>query len=78
MMVQPICVPYEDYNKLLKDSADKETVIQLLKTEFPDDTCQLIAIKTVLGIVEEEPEEEQEPSEELEQTTEENTDTPTE
>lgn len=45
-----IPVPYEDYVQLVRDSADKQAVINLLKTDFPDDTCQLIAIKSLLGI----------------------------
>lgn len=49
-------VPYEDYQKLVRDSAQLEDVKTLLQTEFPDDTCQLIAIKNILGIVEETPE----------------------
>lgn len=47
-----ISIPYEDYKKISKDSADKESIVQLLNTEFPDDTCQLIAIKSVLGLIE--------------------------
>lgn len=49
-----VTVPYNDYNKLLSDSEDKRSIIQLLNTEFPDDTCQLIAIKSVLGVTDEE------------------------
>lgn len=48
-----VTVPYEDYSKLVEDSAEKANVIKLLKTEFPDDTCQLIAIKAMLGVVDE-------------------------
>lgn len=47
-------IPYEDYKALVEDSVDKANVISILKTEFPDDTCALIAIKAILGIVEEE------------------------
>ena len=54
-MEKIVSLPYEDYAKLVKDSADKENVIALLNTEFPDDTCQLIAVKAVLGIEEENP-----------------------
>lgn len=51
-MTNPVIVPYEEYATLVKDSADKANVVQLLKTDFPDDTCQLIAIKSILGIEE--------------------------
>lgn len=51
-----VMVAYEDLMQLQKDAADKAAIISLLKTEFPDDTCQLIAIKSVLGIVEDEEE----------------------
>lgn len=51
-----IFITYEELSKLQKDSADKASVIAILNTEFPDATCQLIAIKSILGIVE--PEEE--------------------
>lgn len=51
-MEKIVSIPYEDYAKLVKDSSDKENVIALINTEFPDDTCQLIAIKAVLGIEE--------------------------
>lgn len=47
-----ISIPYEDYKALAQDSVDKANVISLLQTEFPDDTCQLIAIKAILGLVE--------------------------
>lgn len=52
-MANIIPVDSEEYAKLVMDSADKKNTIELLKTEFPDDTCQLIAIKAVLGVVEE-------------------------
>lgn len=53
-----IFITFEELSKLQKDSVDKANVIALLNTEFPDDTCQLIAIKSILGIseAEEEPE----------------------
>lgn len=44
-----IQVPYDDWSKLKKDSADKDAVKQIINTEFPDDTCQLIAIKAILS-----------------------------
>lgn len=43
-------VPYEDYKKLTKDSADKANIIELLNATFPDATCQLIAIKAILEV----------------------------
>lgn len=61
-----VTIPYEDLIKLQKDSADKEAVISLLKTEFPDDTCMVIAIKSVLSVKEEEVTEEPEIPEEVE------------
>lgn len=51
-----IFIPYEDLNKLQRDSANLESIISLLNTEFPDDTCQLIAIKSILGLIKEEEE----------------------
>lgn len=53
-MTTTITILYEDLATLQRDSADKAAVIALLKTEFPDDTCQLKAIKSVLGVEEEE------------------------
>lgn len=32
------------------DSATLEAVKTILETKFPDDTCQLIAVKSILGI----------------------------
>lgn len=49
-------IPYEDYKALVQDQSDKNNVIAILQTEFPDDTCALIAVKAILGIVENEPE----------------------
>ena len=46
-------IPYEDYKKLVEDSADKSNVIAILNTKFKDAECQLTAIKSVLGIEEE-------------------------
>lgn len=59
-----VTIPYEDFVKLQSDSADKNAVVSLLKTEFPDDTCMVIAIKSVLGVVENEEEESTEDVEE--------------
>ena len=50
MVLPTISVPYEDVMKLKEDSTELKNVIELLNTEFPDDTCQLIAIKSILGI----------------------------
>lgn len=51
-----IMVPYDDYNALVNDAAKLVSVIGILETEFPDDTCQLIALKSILGIKDPEPE----------------------
>jgi len=48
-----ITIPYEDYVQLKADATDRENVVSLLKAEFPDDTCQIIALKSVLKIVDE-------------------------
>lgn len=48
-----VYVPYSDFVELGQDSAKLASVISILNTKFPDDTCQLIAIKSVLGIEEE-------------------------
>lgn len=53
-MTTNVMVAYDDLMKLQKDSADKAAVISLLGQEFPDTTCQLIAIKAILGIKDEE------------------------
>lgn len=50
-MAYTVTIPYEDYNKLAKDSADKENTVKLLNTEFSDDANKLIAIKSLLGVV---------------------------
>lgn len=52
MAQQNVLVPLADYNGLCKDSKTLENVKALLETEFPDETCQMIAIKSLLGIVE--------------------------
>lgn len=54
-------IPFEDYKNLVKDSADKENIVNILHTEFPDESSQLLAIKAILGVKEET---EEEPSEE--------------
>lgn len=54
MATQNVLVPLEDYNKILRDSEELANVKTLLETEFPDDTCQMIAVKSLLGIVEDE------------------------
>lgn len=56
-----VLLPYDDFCKI-KEGADKaEAVLKLLGTEFPDATCQIIAIKSVIGYVEPTPEEPEEP-----------------
>lgn len=52
-MALTVTIPYEDYKTLVQDASDKVNVISILKTEFPDDTCQLVAIKSILGVKEE-------------------------
>ena len=47
-----IYVPYSDFAQLEQDASKLASIIAILTTEFPDDTCQLIAIKSVLGIEE--------------------------
>lgn len=56
-----IFITFEDLSRLQKDSADKANIVAILNTEFPDDTCQLIAIKSILGLIKEK-EEEPEPT----------------
>ena len=55
-----ILVPYDEYTAMVKDSADLESIKGLLHTDFPDNTCQILAIKSVLGMV---PEKEEKPEE---------------
>ena len=51
-----ILVPYDEYTAMVKDSADLESITGLLHTDFPDNTSQILAIKSVLGMVPEKPE----------------------
>lgn len=46
-------VPYDNYETLISDSADKANVVSLLMADFKDSDSQLLAIKAILGIVEE-------------------------
>lgn len=46
-----ILVPYDEYTAMVKDSADLESITGLLHTDFPDNTSQILAIKSVLGMV---------------------------
>lgn len=46
-----ILVPYDEYTAMVKDSADLASIRGLLLTDFPDNTCQILAIKSVLEIV---------------------------
>ena len=55
-----ILVPYDEYRAMVKDSADLESITGLLHTDFPDNTSQILAIKSVLGMV---PEKEEKPEE---------------
>lgn len=52
-----VSVPYDDLTLLQKDHALKQAVIDIINTEYPDDTCMMTSIKTVLGI--KDPEKEQ-------------------
>lgn len=45
-----ITIPYEDFVKLKSDAEDRANVVSLLKANFPDDTCRIIAIKSILDI----------------------------
>lgn len=56
-----VTIPYEDFVKMGADAADKEAVIGLINAKFPDAECQVLAIKAVLGLIEEEEEPEPEP-----------------
>lgn len=49
-----ILVPYDEYTAMVKDSADLASIAGLLLTDFPDNTSQILAIKSVLGMVPEE------------------------
>ena len=46
-----ILVPYDEYTAMVKDSADLKSIKGLLHTDFPDNTSQILAIKSVLGMV---------------------------
>ena len=46
-----ILVPYDEYTAMVKDSADLASIAELLLTDFPDNTSQILAIKSVLGMV---------------------------
>ena len=45
-----ILVPYDEYTAMVKDSADLTSIRGLLLTNFPDNTSQILAIKSVLGM----------------------------
>ena len=47
-----ITLTYTDFKQLEADSAKLADVKKVLETEFPDDTCALIAVKAILGIEE--------------------------
>lgn len=42
------------YSALVSDSQKLADVKTILETKFPDDTCALVAIKSILGIEEKE------------------------
>lgn len=46
-----ILVPYDEYTAMVKDSADLTSIRGLLLTDFPDNTSQILAIKSVLGMI---------------------------
>ena len=46
-----ILVPYDEYTAMVKDSADLASIAGLLLTDFSDNTSQILAIKSVLGMV---------------------------
>ena len=46
-----ILVPYDEYTAMVKDSADLTSIRGLLLTDFPDNTSQILAIKSVLEMV---------------------------
>ena len=50
-----ILVPYDEYTAMVKGSADLESITGLLHTDFPDNTSQILAIKSVLGMIPEKP-----------------------
>ena len=75
--VSNIFIPYEDFVNLQQDSAKLTSIISIINTEFPDDTCQIIANKSVLGIVDEEEEHEVPDDPSTEPTDQEPTDPPT-
>lgn len=46
-----ILVPYDEYTAMVKASADLASIAGLLLTDFPDNTSQILAIKSVLEMV---------------------------
>lgn len=56
-----ILVPYEDFKRLSDEAATLRNVTSVMTTEFPDDGCQLLAVKSLLGIKTEEESEIEEP-----------------
>ena len=46
-----ILVPYDEYTAMVKDSADLASIAGLLLTDFPDNTSQILDIKSVLEMV---------------------------
>lgn len=68
MSLKTINVPYDDVMELKADSAKLSTINGLLQAKFPDAECQLVAIKSVIGVTEEE-EKPEEPNEEPGDTT---------
>ena len=46
-----ILVPYDEYTAMVKDRAELSSIAGLLLTDFPDNTSQILAIKSVLEMV---------------------------
>lgn len=47
-----VTISFDEFQNLMVDKQDKANAIALLNTEFPDDTCQLIALKAIFDIKE--------------------------
>ena len=70
-MAQPnpnILIPYSDYIAVKKDADDKAAALAILNAEFPDEACRLVALKSVLGYVEPQPDPEPTPEPDPEPT----------
>ena len=67
-----VLIEYDELTRLTTESAKVTTVVDLFKADFPDEKCRMVAIKSVLGIKDEEKSEDTEgddtPSEDTEPT----------